>query len=201
MSEAYSRVYHRFVDEFADIFIDDHALSAWIRLLLLADSSWPMRPPLPRSVRGKVLRNLVDSGLLIVVGDTYTVRGLDAERSRRRNSARVGSHVRWHSNGTSDGNANGHAIADANAHATAMPRRVRVREEKKIPPPPTEWGRREDGTNPRSVGSNPRANGDHPRANGTSPRQEREAEKRGPTKLGEILAKASTVPDDEWSDL
>ncbi len=46
--------------------------------------------------------------------------------------------------------------------------------------PPPQAGRRKDGTNPRALGSNPRANG-------TSPRQEREAQKRGPTKLHEIL--------------
>jgi hypothetical protein len=47
------------------------------------------------------------------------------------------------------------------------------------PPPPA--GRRANGTNPRAIGTNPRANG-------TSPRQEREAQKRGPTKLHEILS-------------
>jgi hypothetical protein len=47
------------------------------------------------------------------------------------------------------------------------------------PPPPV--GRRKDGTNPRSVGTNPRANG-------TSPRQVRQAQKRAPTKLHEILS-------------
>jgi hypothetical protein len=46
--------------------------------------------------------------------------------------------------------------------------------------PPPQVGRRKDGTNPRAVGSNPRANG-------TSPRQEREAQKRGPSSLHQIL--------------
>lgn len=55
------------------------------------------------------------------------------------------------------------------------------------PPPPAERGRRSEETNPRAVGSAPRQAGTNPRANGTSPRQEREAEKRGPTRLGEIL--------------
>jgi hypothetical protein len=47
------------------------------------------------------------------------------------------------------------------------------------PPPPV--GRRKNGTNPRSAGTNPRANG-------TSPRQVRQAQKRAPTKLHEILS-------------
>lgn len=46
------------------------------------------------------------------------------------------------------------------------------------PPPPV--GRRKNGTNPRSLGTNPRAAG-------SSPRQERQAQKRGPTRLHEIL--------------
>jgi hypothetical protein len=50
--------------------------------------------------------------------------------------------------------------------------------------PPPQVGRRKDGTNPRSLGTNPRANG-------TSPRQEREAQKRGPSSLHEILRKAA----------
>lgn len=58
------------------------------------------------------------------------------------------------------------------------------------PPPPAERGpgRRAEGTSLRQRGEQPRANGENPRANGTSPRQEREAEKRGPTRLGEIIA-------------
>lgn len=47
------------------------------------------------------------------------------------------------------------------------------------PPPPA--GKRENGTNPRALGTNPRATG-------SSPRQEREARKRGPTRLHEILS-------------
>ena len=50
--------------------------------------------------------------------------------------------------------------------------------------PPPQAGRRENGTNPRALGTNPRANG-------SSPRQKREAEKRGPTSLGEILQRAA----------
>jgi len=59
--------------------------------------------------------------------------------------------------------------------------------EKNDPPPPAKRGRRKDGTNPRATGEAPRDVGANPRANGTSPRQEREAEKRGPTSLGDIL--------------
>jgi hypothetical protein len=63
-------------------------------------------------------------------------------------------------------------------------------ENEEIPPPPAERGRRKDETNPRAESTAPRQTGANPRANGASPRQEREAEKRGPTKLGDILAEA-----------
>ena len=53
--------------------------------------------------------------------------------------------------------------------------------------PPPQVGRRKDGTNPRALGTNPRANG-------ASPRQEREAQKRGPTKLHEILTSIQKGP-------
>lgn len=46
--------------------------------------------------------------------------------------------------------------------------------------PPPQAGKRANGTNPRAQGTNPRATG-------SSPRQVREAQKRGPTKLHEIL--------------
>jgi hypothetical protein len=59
------------------------------------------------------------------------------------------------------------------------------------PPPPTSGGRRRDGTNARANGAHPRANGSAPRQTGTSPRDQREAEKRGPTALREILRRAA----------
>jgi hypothetical protein len=111
MSEAYSRLYHRFRAEFPAIYADDRALASWVRLLLVADASWPMRPPVPRSCKAKPLALLVDAGLVIMDGEAYTVLGLDAERTRRRDAARVGAAQRWQSD------------RNANASATAMPRR------------------------------------------------------------------------------
>lgn len=62
-----------------------------------------------------------------------------------------------------------------------------------IPPPPTNGGRRADRTNPRAVGASPRQNGTSPRETGDSPRKVREAQKRGPSKLSDILARAATA--------
>jgi hypothetical protein len=177
MSEPYSRLYHKFSREFPAIYADDHAFAAWGRLLLIADASWPMRPPLPRSVRPKVLACLQGAGLVLLEGDCYTVRGLDAERTRRRDAARIGAAQRWQSDG----------------NATAMPRRDETSKdetrEERTPPPPAERGRRAEGTNPRAQGRAPRDNGANPRANGASVRQEREEQKRGPTSLREIVAR------------
>lgn len=184
MSESYSRLYHRFRREFPDIYADDHALAGWVRLLLVADASWPMRPPLPRSARASVVRCLESAGLLILDGDAYTVRGLDAERTRRRDAGRKGAAQRWQS----DGNA----VANANE----MPRRDEYEtsiDEQESPPPPAQRGRRKDRTNPRAVGTSPRLNGKDPRANGKAPRQEREAQKRAamPQSVNDILRRAA----------
>lgn len=173
----YSRLYHRFAQEFPDIYKDDRAFAAWARLLMLADASWPMRPPLPRSVRPSIVRQLTTAGVLILDGDDYTVLGLDAERTRRRDSGRIGAGKRW-------GNAN----ADANGHANADAKALLVRDETRrdeITPPP-QAGRREDGTNPRALGTNPRATG-------TSVRQSRAAEKRSamPESVASMLRRAA----------
>ncbi len=175
----YARIYHRFKREYAAVYKDDRSLAAWVRLLMEADASWPTRPPLPRWIRGTILADLVDTGLVILDGTDYTVRGLDADRMRMRNAGRAGAAVRWESDRTSDGNAI--------ASAVAMPTRPdHTRPE--TTPPPTK-GKRENGTNPRALGTNPRANG-------TSPRQEREGQKRAPTSLHEILKRAAAAADE-----
>ncbi len=183
MTDAYSRLYHRFSQEFPDVWADDQALASWVRLLALADASWPMRPPLLRSVRKRTLERLMDAGLVEVSGETYTILGLDAERNRRRDAGRKGAAQRWQSDG----------------NAIALPRRDEnetSREENRIPPPPAERGRRENGTNPRASGTDPRSNGANPRANGSSIRQERVAQKRGPTALHSILTRAAKAGND-----
>lgn len=171
MTESYSRLYHRFAVEFPAIWADDRMFGAWTKLLVMADASWPMRPSLPRSVRRPVVSTLTAAGLLILDGDTYTVLGLDAERTRRRDAGRTGAAKRWQSDG------------NANASADAMPRQERDetrKAEKETPPPPAERGRRENRTNPRATGTAPRSNGANPRANGASPRQERKRANRAP---------------------
>lgn len=184
-SDAYSRLYHRFAKQYPDVYGDDHGLATWVRLLMLADASWPLIQPVPRSVKPAALRKLTEaeevvdgvrvlSPLIVVDGDHYTVRGLDAERIRRRDAGRTGAAVRWHSDG------------NATADATAMPRRDETRRDE-IPPPPAERGRRNDGTNLRSVGQSPRQAGTNPRQ--VEARDRREA----PLRVAEILRRANAL--------
>ena len=181
----YSRLYHRFAKEFRAVYDDDRAFAAWARLLMLADASWPMRPPLPRSVRPAIVRQLVAAKVLILDGDDYTVLGLDAERERRRESGRIGAAKRWQS----DGNANASAMAMPSTDETRT-----SRDKREIPPPPAERGRRENRTNPRATGEAPRLNGTNGRANGTSPRQVRKAQKTGRVPgLGAMLRHADEL--------
>jgi hypothetical protein len=166
MTGAYARLYHKFAGEYPQIYADDHCFATWIRLLMLADATWPMRPPMPRSVRPRVLDLLTEVGLVIIDGDSYTIRGLDPERSRRQSAGRKGAVTRWDSEGSADRNA----IADANA----MPSKAKQSKAKhSIPLPPAERGRRKDATNPRAVGTSPRQNGHAPRDQGTSRRQQK----------------------------
>src|SRR5687768_221125 len=93
----YVRVYYDLIREFPEVYADDGALSAWLRLLMVADAMWPVVPELPRSVRPRSLRLLVDAGLVAVQGHSYSIRGHDSERSRRQDAARNAAASRWHS--------------------------------------------------------------------------------------------------------
>jgi 5-methylcytosine-specific restriction endonuclease McrA len=94
----YSRVYWSIVDDpdFDGIYGDNSALATWLRLLIVADGTWPATAPLPRSVREAPLRKLVNKGLIALLpGDRYRVKGLDAERERRSSSASASATLRW----------------------------------------------------------------------------------------------------------
>jgi hypothetical protein len=179
----YARVYFDDLQrDYPDIYADDAALAAWLRLLVIAEKMWPSVPEVPRSIRPRALYSLVDAGLVErMPPHCYRIKGLDAERTRRQESARNAAGVRWQSDRNAAGNAE------------PMPSTRRDENETKIPPPPTRGGRRKDGTNPRQTGTEPRSNGTNPRAIGTSTRQVRKAEKRGgfPASIHDILQAAA----------
>jgi len=81
----YSRVYWSIIDDdrFAVVYDDDAALSAWLRLLLIADQAWPASAHLPIGIKAAALSKLVETGLVVVTGSRYRIHGLDAERERR----------------------------------------------------------------------------------------------------------------------
>ena len=168
--------YDAFIHEYPEVYADDAALSAWLRLLVIAEKAWPGVPELPRSVSRRALATLTHAGLL-ALGPRYTfaLLGHDKERSRRYSVAIAGANA----------SANARANAQANAAPIAEPRREEEEKEKKLPLP-RRAGRRDNGTNPRAMGTNPRAQG-------TSPRQEREAQKRGGAQsINDILTAIQT---------
>ena len=99
----YSRIYWTIADDemFAGIYDDDAALATWLRLLLLADATYPATAPLPRSAKERPLAKLVASGLVKVTGDRYRIRGLESERERRSESGRNVAAARWRNAGAS----------------------------------------------------------------------------------------------------
>ncbi len=179
----YARFYYDdFIREYPAVYADDVAFSAWWRLLVMAEKMWPIQPELPRSVKPRALRTLVAAGLVMQCEQQcYRIRGLDAERTRRSGLARNAADARWNA----DGNAAGNADGSADGNAENMPS-TSTSTSTSTTPPPTSRGRRINRTNPRALGTSPRQAG-------TSPRQVRESQKRGPTRIGDILARAAAA--------
>lgn len=103
--DPYVRVYYRIIDDpkFAGVFDDDSRLACWLRLLLVADGTWPAPAPIPANVRRGAFQHLVDVGLVDVLpGSRYRIHGMDSERGERRAKAQRAANTR-HS--TSSANA------------------------------------------------------------------------------------------------
>lgn len=88
-TDPYSRVYWRAVDDpkFRDVWWDDRALATWLRLLVAADQAWPASAMLYHGIHRPSLARLVAVKLITVSGSGYRVKGLDAERERRKQQA------------------------------------------------------------------------------------------------------------------
>lgn len=94
----YSRVYWEALDDpkFEHVWDDDHALSAWLRLLVSADMAWPASATLYDGVRRASLRKLCDVGLVdMQTGGRYRIHGLDKERQERSDVARESVSTRY----------------------------------------------------------------------------------------------------------
>jgi hypothetical protein len=95
MSEraSYSRVYHSIVDDpkFADIYDDDRRLATWLRLLIVAEQAHPASAYVPAGTNRAAVHALVEAGLVdLGTGSRFRIHGLEAERARRSEAARVG---------------------------------------------------------------------------------------------------------------
>jgi hypothetical protein len=139
----YSRVYWGIVDDpkFDTIYDDDRHLAAWLRMLVIADQSYPTSAQVPANIRRASVKALVDARLISVTGKRYRICGLDAERERRSESARNAAALRWQSersatasNGQSDRNADGmlgrgRGLVEKKAKHVVQPLAMRAREE------------------------------------------------------------------------
>jgi len=94
----YARLYLDLVDDpkFAGIYEDDRHLAAFVRLLMIAEASWPASAILPALCRRVSIAALATAGLIdLLPGQRYRVHGLDAERQRRTDHARTAADRRW----------------------------------------------------------------------------------------------------------
>jgi hypothetical protein len=94
----YSRVYWEALDDpkFANVWDDDQALAAWLRLLVAADMAWPASASLYRGVRTSALSALCSSGLVdMQPSGRYRIHGLDKEREARSRHASSAATARW----------------------------------------------------------------------------------------------------------
>jgi hypothetical protein len=122
----YARVYMCLVDDekFADVYHDDAAFAAWVRLLMRAEVDWPRSSEFPGWLKPSVKSKLLKAGLIEAAGSgRYKIHGLDAERQKRSDAGRTGAKARW---GNADRNAD--RIPTGNAEPMHERERELVRE-------------------------------------------------------------------------
>lgn len=93
------RVYYDDLErDYPAIVADDGAYATWVRMLTATDKAWPGMPEVPRSAKAGQVRKLVNCGLVEMVSTHhFRIRGYDAERSKREQSARNAAASRWQS--------------------------------------------------------------------------------------------------------
>lgn len=90
----YSRIYWSVRNDprLVGIYSDDHHWATWARLLLAADMSWPAPADLPAYAKPASVKALQAAGIIeLLPGGLFTFHGLDTERGRRAEAARVSS--------------------------------------------------------------------------------------------------------------
>jgi hypothetical protein len=89
----YVRIYYSINDDPKFDTIRNHEVRfyTWVRLLMAADAVWPSSADLPRWVKRLPLLALVDAGLVeLLPGERFRIKGMNDERGRRAEAARVG---------------------------------------------------------------------------------------------------------------
>jgi hypothetical protein len=93
----FARIYY--VDlarDYPDIWTDDASLANYVRLLSMADTTWPVTPEIPRSVRRSMVERLVHSTLIKLLPPFgYAVKGFEVERSARSDQAKHAAEVKY----------------------------------------------------------------------------------------------------------
>jgi hypothetical protein len=152
--DPYVRVYYRIIDDpkFRDVYDDDSRLACWMRLLLVADGTWPAPAPIPVNVKRSAFQHLVDVGLVdLFPGSRYRIHGMDAERGERRDRASAAARI-MHSKRSANAEheqSDSSATAEQQSMHSAPLRSAPLQSD--IPPTPAKRGLRSNGTSPRQV--------------------------------------------------
>ena len=94
----YVRVYYSIIDDpkFEGVYDDDTALATWLRLLLVADGTYPAPAPIPHGTRRRGLDRLVEARIVdLAPGNRFRMHGLASERQRRSLVGKAGADARW----------------------------------------------------------------------------------------------------------
>ena len=93
----YARVYYVDLErDYPEVYRDNDLLSTFVRLLSVAEAMWPARGEVPRSAKSTLVRELTAKTLVILIPPfSFTIKGLDAERTARSNAARNAAASRW----------------------------------------------------------------------------------------------------------
>lgn len=127
----YSRLYHSLPGDpkFADIFDNDAALAAYVRMLLVADQSYPHAGQVPAGCRPAAVKLLVSKGIVTMVGkNRFFIVALVKEREARSEQGKRAAQSRWDADAMHQ-----HRLSNASAmprasNADGMLVRERVRE-------------------------------------------------------------------------
>ena len=114
----FARIYY--VDlarDYPEIWTDDASLATYVRLLSMADTTWPVTPEIPRSAKRPIVERLVQFTLVKLLPPFgYAVKGFDVERNARGEQAKHAAETRY---ARSSAASSPRSIAPSNAYAGA----------------------------------------------------------------------------------